>query len=47
MDPTGLTKGWLNRDDKELDDVGQIKFSEKLDRANFRFADVNGMAIIS
>ena len=25
-----------------LEDVGQVKFGEKLDRANFKFADADG-----
>ncbi|KAK6844716.1 hypothetical protein PG995_014826 [Apiospora arundinis] len=46
MEPNGRTTAWLN-DCKQglfdLRDVGQIKFAEKqTDRANLRFADVNG-----
>ncbi|KFY70309.1 hypothetical protein V499_09272, partial [Pseudogymnoascus sp. VKM F-103] len=42
MKPDGTTEAWLNDDGSDLRSVGQIKFSEKFDRANHRFADVNG-----
>ncbi|KAI1129345.1 carbohydrate esterase family 3 protein [Nemania abortiva] len=45
MKPDGHTTAWLN-DCKQglfnLRNVGQVKFTERLDRANHRFADVNG-----
>ncbi|KAK7980217.1 hypothetical protein PG989_012674 [Apiospora arundinis] len=51
MEPNGRTTAWLN-DCKQglfdLRDVGQIKFAEKqTDRANLRFADVNGQALFT
>lgn len=42
MEPSGRTTARLQKDDGSLEDVGQVKFSEDLDRANFRFADVDG-----
>ncbi|KAI1733454.1 hypothetical protein F4680DRAFT_454935 [Xylaria scruposa] len=45
MKPDGTTTAWLNdctSDLYGLRSVGQVKFSENLDRANHRFADVNG-----
>ncbi|KAI8951129.1 hypothetical protein F4801DRAFT_546511 [Xylaria longipes] len=45
MKPDGTTTAWLNdctSDLFRLRNVGQVKFSEKLDRANHRFADVDG-----
>ncbi|OBT82112.1 hypothetical protein VE02_08782 [Pseudogymnoascus sp. 03VT05] len=42
MQPDRRTEAWLNDDGSDLRSVGQVKFSEKLDRANHRFADVNG-----
>ncbi|SPO00343.1 related to acetylxylan esterase [Cephalotrichum gorgonifer] len=42
MEPSGRVTGWLNDGSSTLRSVGQVKFSEDLDRANFRFADVNG-----
>ena len=42
MQPEGTTTAWLQRDDGALEDVGHVKFSEELDRANFRFGDVDG-----
>ncbi|KAK1622921.1 hypothetical protein BDP81DRAFT_440486 [Colletotrichum phormii] len=41
MEPDGRTTAWLNSA-SGLENVGQVKFTEDLDRANFRFADVNG-----
>lgn len=46
MKPDGTTEAWLNDDVSTLRSVGQIKFSEKLDRANHRFADVNGTSLV-
>lgn len=45
MKPDGTTEAWLNDDGSDLRSVGQVKFSEKFDRANHRFADVNGMPL--
>lgn len=44
MEKSGRTTAWLNQDGTEVRmlSVGQVKYSENLDRANFRFADVNG-----
>ncbi|OBT61486.1 hypothetical protein VE03_09357 [Pseudogymnoascus sp. 23342-1-I1] len=41
MEPSGRVTGWINYD-SGLVSVGQVKFGENLDRANYRFADVNG-----
>ncbi|SPN96486.1 uncharacterized protein DNG_00014 [Cephalotrichum gorgonifer] len=38
----GLVRGSIHNDDDSFTDVGQIKFSEEKDRANLRWADVNG-----
>lgn len=40
--PDGFVKGQVQRDDGSWEDVGQIKFAEEADRANLRWADVNG-----
>lgn len=47
MEPDGRTTGWINNCPRDgnnfnLENVGQIKKSEGLDRANHRWADVNG-----
>ncbi|KAK2765017.1 hypothetical protein FQN54_008716 [Arachnomyces sp. PD_36] len=42
LEPNGRTTGFLNQGDNKFEDVGQIKFSEGKDRANLRWADVNG-----
>ncbi|KAI0517890.1 carbohydrate esterase family 3 protein [Xylaria bambusicola] len=45
MKPDGTTTAWLNDCKSDLFDlrsVGQVKYSEKFDRANHKFADVNG-----
>lgn len=42
MEPDARVTGWINHDGDTLVNDGQVKFSESLDRANFRFADVNG-----
>ncbi|KAK5637685.1 hypothetical protein RRF57_013400 [Xylaria bambusicola] len=45
MKPDGMTTAWLNDCKSDLFDlrsVGQVKYSVKFDRANHRFADVNG-----
>ena len=41
MQPDGTTTAWF-RDYSGWENVGQVKFTEDLDRANFRFADING-----
>lgn len=41
MEPSGLTRAWL-RDEDGWFDAGQVKYDEDLDRANYRFADVDG-----
>ncbi|KAK1239333.1 hypothetical protein MKX07_008821 [Trichoderma sp. CBMAI-0711] len=38
----GYISAWLHNDDNSWSSVGQVKFSEGKDRANLRFADVNG-----
>lgn len=40
--PDGKTSGYVHKDDGSFENVGQIKFSEEKDRANFRWVDVNG-----
>lgn len=42
MEPSGRTTAYLQGDDGTLEDVGQVKFTEDLDRANFQFADADG-----
>lgn len=42
MEPNGRITGWVNNSPSDLKSVGQIKFSEGLDRPNFQLADVNG-----
>lgn len=42
MEPSGRAVAWLNDDEGTMRYAGQIKYSEKKDRANHRFADVNG-----
>lgn len=42
MEPSGRTTAWLQGDDGSLEDVGQVKVSDDLDRANMQFADVDG-----
>ncbi|KAK4224248.1 CE3 protein [Podospora fimiseda] len=41
LEKNGRVTGWLNRL-VGLEDIGQVKFSEGWDRANMRFADVEG-----
>ncbi|EPE08332.1 carbohydrate esterase family 3 protein [Ophiostoma piceae UAMH 11346] len=41
MELNGRTTGWLNKADG-MESLGQVKRSENYDRANHRFADVNG-----
>ena len=41
MEPDGRITAWLNDNISTLCDVGQVKFSNDLDRVNYRFADVN------
>ncbi|KAL3459687.1 hypothetical protein BJX64DRAFT_279058 [Aspergillus heterothallicus] len=38
----GHITGFIHKDDNTWEDVGQIKFAQDKDRANLRFADVNG-----
>lgn len=40
--PDGKVTGFLHGDDGGFENVGQIKFADGMDRANLRFADVNG-----
>ncbi|KAF4412991.1 Multidomain esterase [Colletotrichum fructicola] len=40
--PNGYVSGWVHKDDGTWEDVGQVKFQEGKDRANLRWADVNG-----
>ncbi|MBE3044266.1 hypothetical protein IMZ48_17195 [Candidatus Bathyarchaeota archaeon] len=42
MDPDGRTEAWLRSEDDPWFYAGQVKFTEGLDRANFRFADADG-----
>lgn len=42
MEPSGLTRAWLRDSGGNWFDAGQVKYHEDLDRANYRFADVNG-----
>ncbi|KAF4944222.1 hypothetical protein FSARC_14725 [Fusarium sarcochroum] len=42
MEPNGKAVAWLNDDQGTMRYAGQIKYSEAKDRANHRFADVNG-----
>jgi hypothetical protein len=41
--PNGKVKGYVQKDDGAIQAIPQIKFAETdKDRANFRWADVNG-----
>ncbi|SPN96523.1 related to acetylxylan esterase [Cephalotrichum gorgonifer] len=42
MEPNGRATAWLRNEKGEWYDARQIKSTEDLDRANFRFSDVNG-----
>ncbi|KAB8270801.1 hypothetical protein BDV30DRAFT_241024 [Aspergillus minisclerotigenes] len=42
MDPGGRTDGWLNKGENNFESIGQVKQGEHYDRANHRWADVNG-----
>ena len=42
MKPDGHTTAWLRDKDGKWSNAGQVKFSEKKDRANHKFADVDG-----
>jgi hypothetical protein len=42
MQPSGRVTGWINDDSYSMRSVGQVKFSQELDRANYQFADVDG-----
>jgi len=44
MFPSGRATAWINDGDRSMRSVSQIKFSQDLDRANFQFADVDGMS---
>lgn len=51
MGPQGRTTAWIRDKDTAWDDlgtdVGQVKFAEGWDRANLRFADVDGKLLLS
>lgn len=47
MERDGRTTAWLRDEDDTWFDAGQIKFTEDLDRANFRFADADGELLIN
>lgn len=47
MDPSGLTTAWLRDEKGGWFNAGQVKFTEDLDRANFRFADANGESLMA
>lgn len=47
MEPSGKAYAWLNDASSSMREVGQIKFSQDLDRANFQSGDVNGMPMQS
>jgi hypothetical protein len=40
--PDGYVSAYLHQDDDTWEDAGQIKFAEGHDRANLRWADVDG-----
>jgi hypothetical protein len=42
MEPNGRATAWLRDSANNWFNAGQIKYQEGLDRANYRFADVNG-----
>ncbi|OBT86293.1 hypothetical protein VE02_05585 [Pseudogymnoascus sp. 03VT05] len=42
LHPDGTVKGYLHEDNGDMTWRGQLKFTEAKDRANLRFADVNG-----
>ncbi|KAM5381701.1 hypothetical protein ACJZ2D_002921 [Fusarium nematophilum] len=42
ISPSGLTTAHLHSDDNTWESLGQVKFPEGADRANIRWADVNG-----
>ena len=42
MERDGKTTAWLRDENGKWSDAGQVKFSEDYDRANHRFADVDG-----
>lgn len=47
MDPDGRTRGWLNKaSGVEAMSPNQIKVSVGFDRANYRWADVNGDGLV-
>ncbi|KAF7589874.1 hypothetical protein BBP40_003586 [Aspergillus hancockii] len=46
MDLNGRTDGWLNKGENNFQSIGQIKQSENYDRANHRWADVNGDRLV-
>lgn len=45
IEPDGRTTGFLQQDDGSFQNAGQIKVSDGYDRANFRYADVDGDGI--
>lgn len=47
MERDGRTTAWLRDEDDTWFNAGQIKFTEDLDRANFRFADADGELFIT
>ena len=42
IEPNGRVTGWVHKADNSWEAVGQIKYAEGADRANLRWADVNG-----
>ena len=42
LDLDGRTTAWLNKGPNNFVSQGQVKFSEGADRANIRFADIDG-----
>ena len=42
ISPNGLVRGRMHGPDNGFSDMWQVKFAEGADRANLRFADVNG-----
>lgn len=42
LEKDGRVTGFVHKNDGGWEDVGQIKFADGKDRANLRWADVNG-----
>lgn len=42
IEKDGRVSGFVHNDDDSWENVGQIKFADGKDRANLRWADVNG-----